>query len=948
MQESFQGKAGPTLLWTVDDGWVEWDVDVPVSGFYEISVDYYPIPGKRASVQRDLLIDGTLPFREAKRVVFQRVWKDSFWPPKRDNNNQDVRPPQVEVPQWESKTIVDADGRYDEPFQIALTAGAHKLRLQTVRETIALHTITLHAPKVIPTYQERLAEWQAKGYKPLTGDKKIRWEAEELFQKADPTVRGEVNFDALGSPNAEGVFRLNAFGGWRWRLPGQWARWKFTVPEDGLYNISMDIQQAWAGRKPRIRTLRIDGEIPFREARSILFRSDRLWRLETIRPEQLEIVDGKKTEPYLFYLSKGEHLLQMEVTLGFMSETQRVIDTTLGEMSAMSREMLMITGGTPDKNMEWDLHEKIPTLVPRLKAIVERLEVQAKRMEELGRSSNETTSAFRVVNAQLQRMIDRPADIHRLLDDFTRSQGILATQLLGLLNHPLFIEWFIIHSPDASLPRVQANIFEQSVATTRTFIGSFFRDYTGLGSSYTSDEKPLEIWVGRGTEWGQIMKDMAEDDFTPNTGIKVNLHVIPPANLGEGAGSVLLLAATAGEAPDVAVGVPSQLPVDFAVRKGLVNLNEFPDYQQISQRFRPGALVPFRYRVPFTDKIGDWALPETQDFAMLFYRTDVLYELGVQPPDTWEEVYDALLKLQQNGLDLYYPPPTGVAVTEGSVGFTPFLFQNGGDYYVCEDATSGFCKSSLNTPEALAGFQEWTELYSNYKIPREANFFTRMRTGEQPMGIANYFTYIQLSTAAPELTGRWEMRPMPGHRCGAINNSTGMMIPCPQGTEPGTVIRTSGGTGQAVVIFSQSTQKEKSWEFVKWWTGAGAQQRFGGELEALIGVEARWNTANLEALQALPWPRRDIASILEQWRWFREPPVVLGRLLHRAPRPERLEPGRPARRQPARVPGGRHLRHQQGAGEETGRVRGGRRPLDVPSRWLSVDWPATCSVRRGW
>ena len=174
---------------------------------------------------------------------------------------------------------------------------------------------------------------------------------------------------------------------------------------------------------------------------------------------------------------------------------------------------------------------------------------------------------------------------------------------------------------------------------------------------------------------------MIEDDFTPNTGIKVNLHVIPPANLGEGAGSVLLLAATAGEAPDVAVGVPSQLPVDFAVRKGLVNLNEFPDYQQVAQRFRPGALVPFRYAVPVTDKTGDWALPETQDFAMLFYRTDILHELGVQPPDTWEDVYDALLKLQQNGLDLYYPPPTGVAVTEGSVGFTPFLFQNGGDYY---------------------------------------------------------------------------------------------------------------------------------------------------------------------------------------------------------------------------------------------------------------------------
>ena len=93
VQDGFQGKPRSTLLWTNDDGWVEWDVNVPVSGLYEVTVDYYPIPGKRASVQRDLLIDGQLPFREAKRVVFQRVWKDAFWPPKRDNQGQDVRPP---------------------------------------------------------------------------------------------------------------------------------------------------------------------------------------------------------------------------------------------------------------------------------------------------------------------------------------------------------------------------------------------------------------------------------------------------------------------------------------------------------------------------------------------------------------------------------------------------------------------------------------------------------------------------------------------------------------------------------------------------------------------------------------------------------------------------------------------------------------------------------------
>jgi ABC-type glycerol-3-phosphate transport system substrate-binding protein len=78
------------------------------------------------------------------------------------------------------------------------------------------------------------------------------------------------------------------------------------------------------------------------------------------------------------------------------------------------------------------------------------------------------------------------------------------------------------------------------------------------------------------------------------------------------------------------------------------------------------------------------------------------------------------------------------------------------------------------------------------------------------------------------------------------------------------------------VIFKQSKQQAAAWEFVKWWTSMEAQQRFGNELEALLGVDARWNTANLAALQALPWPKQDIASIMEQWSWFKEPAVVLG------------------------------------------------------------------------
>jgi len=168
-------------------------------------------------------------------------------------------------------------------------------------------------------------------------------------------------------------------------------------------------------------------------------------------------------------------------------------------------------------------------------------------------------------------------------------------------------------------------------------------------------------------------------------------------------------------------------------------------------------------------------------------------------------------------------------------------------------------RSNLDSPEALKAFKMWTGLFTNFKIQKQADFYNRFRSGEMPIGVADYSTYLLLSTAAPELTGWWGMKPMPG-------------IEQPDGK----INRATGGLGQTGIIFESSKHQDKAWEFLKWWTGADAQERFSSELEALIGVEARWNTANIEALERLPWQKADIDAILEQWDWFKEREIVLG------------------------------------------------------------------------
>jgi ABC-type glycerol-3-phosphate transport system substrate-binding protein len=835
--ENVGGRPEPVLVWqeTLAEAWVEWTFDVPATGLYNLGVEYYPVPGKRASIQRGLMIDGKYPFNEARRVVFYRNWKDAH-PPEKDNQGNDIRPSQVEAPFWRFAYVEDAQSMYRAPYLFYLEAGVHTIRLILIREPIAIARISLFSPPKVPTYAEVLADYKAKGYQPVK-DVMVIVEGEEAEYKSTPTLTRNYSPNPSANPPAEGKFLLNVFGGWRWQRPSESASWRFTIPETGLYKIGV---KRWHGdwsKMPVFRSIKIDGEYPFDELRDYPFPYDWYWRLDTIS-------DPQTGEPALFYLTKGEHVIEMTSVVGPTAETVRTVQEVTLQMSELARRVILLTGSEPDPNMEWDMEKEMPDLIPELTVMAEKLEVEAERLTQIAGQKPTSANTLLEVASQLRNMAEKPDTIPNRLLQLSETQSMLGYWAIDLQEGEFEVDSIIFAAPDAQMPPGNAGMLAQWRLTAINFLASFRKDYTVIGNVYDPTRQDegvvLEVWMARGIEWGKIMKEMIEETFTPQTNIRVNLHLVPPGTLSAGDVSVLLLAATAGKAPDVACAVNPNLPVEFAIRNALVAMSDFPDYAAVAQRFRPGALIPYTYR----DKV--YALPETQNFSMLFYRTDILDALRLKPPQTWEELYDELWILQQNGLDFYYPP--------GSEGLTPFLFQHGGDYY-----TKDGLKSALDQPEALAAFREWTGLYTNYRIPQYADFFNRFKTGEMPIGIADYWMYVLLSTAARELTGRWEMSPIPGKRMpdGSINRST-------------------GGSGNAVVIFKQSEHPKEAWEFAKWWTSTEVQLQYGVELEALLGVEARWNTANVEALRGMAWPRHDIEAIMEQWQWFKERPVVLG------------------------------------------------------------------------
>ncbi|MBW7452745.1 extracellular solute-binding protein [Paenibacillus sepulcri] len=826
------------LVWDKGTTWLEWTVDIPSSGLYNITTNYYPMQGKRLPIQRELLIDGQSPFREAQRIYFYRNWIDRG-DPVQNNQGDDVRPKQVEEPEWMSLPVMDGNGLYPGPFQFYFSTGKHAIRMNYLVEPMALDQIRITAPEQLPSYDAIKQSYGAEGYESVSNIN-VKVQAESNPAKSDPTIRRESNGDPLMEPAGDGSIRLNAFGDWRWRKGGQKATWAFTVPKDGLYKIGMKFGQWWGDGLPSYRQILIDGKVPFKELELYPFTYSRSWRIETLHKQ------GSKSDPMLMHLSKGEHTLTMVAEVGPYQPIIEDLTADTQKLSDLYRRIIMVTGPTPDPNFEYELGKKVPKLIEDLKVIADDLIVQMDALKALSEEEPSTVNSLRMMNHTFEKMIKNPDSIPRQLSELSNSQTSLSTLLMGLQNVPLILDYLAISSPDTEYPKVKSSFLQKSISTFQNFIASFTKDYTGIGSVYATGEPAketgpvIEVWVSRGKEWAEIMKDMAEEDFTPKTGIRINVNTLPAGQLNAGSVNTLLLAASSGKAPDVATGVDAHLPVEFAIRDASVDLSQFPDYAEVSKRFLPGSLIPFQYNG------GNYALPETQDFNVLVYRKDILKELGVSIPQTWEDTYAMLPILQQNGMQMFYPI--------SSLGFMPFLYQNGGEFYHANGMNSG-----LDTPEAFQAFTEWTELYTNYKFPVTANFFNRFRTGEMPIGVADYLTYVLLSTAAPELIGRWGVAPSPGHK-----------------KADGTIDRTSGGAVQSVAIFKQSKHQKEAWEFLKWWTSTESQVQFGQELEALLGVEARWNTANMEAFSQLPWPEDDLKALTDQWKYYKEQPYVLG------------------------------------------------------------------------
>lgn len=830
-----------------DDGWVEWTFEVPDSAMYAINVDYLPLDGKKSGAERSFEIDGKRPFKEASRASFARYWQESgdF---RLDDEGDQIRSLQHEERAWRTKPLEQPEMLYKEPYRFYFAKGKHTLRFNDVREPMAISNLALAAPEKLPTYAEASATYKSQGYKNADSTLSIvPIQTEVPLEASELSLRAEWNDDPHSEPKATNKTRYNVFGGNRWKTGGQTASWQLEAPEDGLYEIAFRYATPTTNQVSH-RRIQIDGSVPFAEMQEYAYPFIRGWQTEPLKD-----ADNK---PYLFYLTKGTHTLTSTATIGPIRQTLQTIDDTLGDLTLLSSQVIKVTASskdatgkiTADPNQDWNLEDTIPNLIKRLTADASAFQTSLANLRAVnGGKTPPYGQSLQTAISLLHNMARNTEKIPYKLNELGSVEGALGTAMQSMKEQPLYYDYIMVAPPGYHYARSNSTFVETMFANYQKFIASFHRDKQTVSASAAGGkaEPVLKVWIARGREWTDIINQLILEDFTSKTGIKVEVNTIPL-----GSEHLLLLAYTGGNAPDVALGVSPTVPVDFSVRGALVDLNQFPDSQEVEKRFLPQSLIPLQYGK------GLFALPETMDFNLLFYRTDIMERLGVKPPDTWQDVYALLPRLQEEGMDFYYPDGVG--------GYTPFLFQHGGRYY-----TPDGLKSALDRPEALSAFKEWTDLSNNYKLPLKADFFQRFRNGEMPIGIGNYDFYVKLATSAPELNGRWRMIPMPG-----VKGADGIVDRSASGA--GASSPALGTTAQTGVIMKTTKNKDAAWSFLKWWMSDDVQVRYSLEVESLLGVGSRWNSANIEAMKGMSWSKEELATIMEQWSWLKEQPVVLG------------------------------------------------------------------------
>lgn len=808
-------------------------VTVPYAGAYNLAVYHYDIGESILPTEISVKINNKFQYDESEVIELPTYWKfdtDTF---KEDRYGNEILPNSVKNDEWVKTRLYDKTALNSESLLFNFKAGENKITISGISGTVLIAYIEVLSAENSISYSDYLSSHQGE----LQGTLNIIG-AEELYLKNNPSI----SLDSLRDPSATSYdtqyLKLNSINGYSYRNGSDEITYQVEVDKTGYYYIGLKYKQDYAMQMPVFREVKIDGKVPFEEVSMYPF---------AYTTEFANLVLNNGEENFQFYFTEGQtHTISFKVVLEPYRNAYLNVVGIMDEITDLSLEIKKLTGNTTDQYRSWDMKQFIPDIEDRFDRWILSLEEIDEVLTTYTNYNNPgLLTNLRLAKKQLEELRsdvdDIPNKMIMLADGSSSSSQLLGTVVQGFLENGLDIEKIYVGGESLkSLPKPNANVFVNSWESLKRFFLSFTSNDYAVGNV---DEDVLEVWVNHPRQYIEIMQEMidSENGFTAQTGVKVQLSIMPDENK-------LILANSADIAPDVALGVNHWIPYEFAIRGASLDLRQFDGYEELVSEFSPGVMIPFVFEE------GVFGFPETQNFWVTYYRTDIFEALNLEVPDTWDEVIEILPELQRYGMNYYEP----LAMFKGFKPFVatiPFIYQFDGTLY-SEDGMS----TLINSEETLEGMKLMTDLFTVYNMPTEVpNFYNHFRYGTMPIGISDLSTYLQLTVAAPEIAGKWDIALHPGN----MNSE-------------GEVERWAASGAQASMILSDTNLPTESWEFLSWWMSSNVQTTFAQRLQTTYGTAYLWNTANLVAFDSLPIPTDHKDIIKEQWLYAMEASRIPG------------------------------------------------------------------------
>jgi multiple sugar transport system substrate-binding protein len=215
----------------------------------------------------------------------------------------------------------------------------------------------------------------------------------------------------------------------------------------------------------------------------------------------------------------------------------------------------------------------------------------------------------------------------------------------------------------------------------------------GAAACAPDDEEPtveeplvLDWWdyhaVG---PFDEVMSDMVSVYSDENPNVTINRRSIPFADFKR----TLLSAGAADELPDIVL-IDNPDHQAFAALRFLADVTDLAEAWEEGDQYYDGPWASVEYQG------RRYGVPHGSNCLALFYNEDILAEVGVEPPTTWDELRS--VAAATSGNDRHGLAVSGVRSEEGTFQFLPFLWQAGADL------------DTLDSPQAREALTLWVDL----------------------------------------------------------------------------------------------------------------------------------------------------------------------------------------------------------------------------------------------